>query len=137
MEAVFQSFMAGAPILLLHFVLTLLLLVIGVLIYMKITPYHELDLIRDGNTAAAISLAGVLLGLAIPLAFAMAESVNTIDLLIFGVVAIVLQLIGYRVADWVIRDLPARITDGEISAAIWLASVKLSIAAINAAAVGG
>ena len=137
MDAVLQSFMAGVPILLLHFVLTLLLLMIGVLIYMKTTPYHELDLIRDGNTAASISLGAVLLGLAIPLAFAMAESVNTLDLLIFGVLAIVLQLVAYRIADLVIRGLPARIVAGEISAAIWLAAVKLSIAAINAAAVGG
>lgn len=137
MEAVWQSFLAGAPILILHFAVTLALLALGAVIYMKTTPYHELDLIRDGNTAASISLAGVLLGLAIPLAAAMAESVNTIDLLIFGGLAIILQLVAYRIADLVIRDLPQRIVDGQISAAIWLASVKLSIAAVNAAAVGG
>lgn len=137
MEAVFQSFLAGAPILLLHFGLTVLLLAIGAILYMLMTPYHEIRLIRDGNIAAAISLGAVLLGLAIPLAFSMAESVNTIDLLIFGAVAIVLQLIAFRVTDWIIRDLPKRIIDGEIGAAILLAAIKLSIAAINAAAVGG
>lgn len=137
MEAVWQSFLAGAPILILHFAVTLALLALGAFIYMKTTPYHELDLIRAGNIAASISLAGVLVGLAIPLAAAMAESVNTIDLLVFGGLAIILQLVAYRIADLIIRGLPQRIVDGEISAAIWLASVKLSIAAVNAAAVGG
>ena len=137
MEAVIQSFLAGAPILLLHFGLTLLLLAIGAILYMLMTPYHEIRLIRDGNIAAAISLGAVLLGLAIPLAFSMAESVNTTDLLIFGAVAILLQLIAFRVTDLIIRDLAKRITAGEIGPAILLAAIKLSIAAINAAAVGG
>jgi putative membrane protein len=137
MEAVLQSFLAGAPVLILHFALTLAMLGLGATLYVMITPYHELQLIRDGNVAAAISLGGVLLGMAIPLAFAMAASVNTIDILIFGALTLVLQLACYRIADFLIRDLPRRIVDGEISAAILLASIKLSVGAINAAAVGG
>ena len=122
MEAVLQSFLAGAPVLILHFALTLAMLGLGATLYVMITPYHELQLIRDGNVAAAISLGGVLLGMAIPLAFAMAASVNTIDILIFGALTLVLQLACYRIADFLIRDLPRRIVDGEISAAILLAS---------------
>ena len=137
MEAVLQSFLAGAPVLILHFALTLAMLGLGATLYVMITPYHELQLIRDGNVAAAISLGGVLLGMAIPLAFAMAASVNTIDILIFGALTLVLQLACYRIADFLIRDLPRRIVDSEISAAILLASIKLSVGAINAAAVGG
>jgi putative membrane protein len=137
MEAVLQSFLAGAPALILHFVLTLAMLGLGATLYVMITPYHELQLIRDGNIAAAISLGGVLLGMAIPLAFAMAESVNTLDIVVFGTLALFLQLVCYRIADFVIRDLPRRIQDGEIAAAILLASIKLGVGAINAAAVGG
>jgi len=125
MEAVLQSFLAGAPVLILHFALTLAMLGLGATLYVMITPYHELQLIRDGNVAAAISLGGVLLGMAIPLAFAMAASVNTIDILIFGALTLVLQLACYRIADFLIRDLPRRIVDGEISAAILLASIKI------------
>ena len=53
MEPVLQSFLTGFPILLLHFSVTLAMLGLGVWIYMLITPYHELDLIRAGNEAAA------------------------------------------------------------------------------------
>ena len=137
MDAVIQSFIAGIPFLLLHFSLTLAMLALGAVIYVMLTPYHEIELIRDGNIAASISFAGVLVGLAIPLAFAMAASVNAFDIIIFGAVTIVLQLLAYRLTDLVLKDLPNRIIDGEISAAITLVGIKLSISAINAAAVSG
>ena len=137
MDAVIQSFLAGIPFLLLHFGLTLAMLALGAVIYVMMTPYHEIELIRDGNIAASISFAGVLVGLAIPLAFAMAASVNAMDIIVFGAVTIVLQLLAYRLTDLILRDLPKRIVDGEIGAAIALVGIKLGIAAINAAAVSG
>ena len=54
MDPVIQSFLAGFPVLLLHFAVTLGMLAIGVTIYHLVTPYHELRLIRNGNTAAAV-----------------------------------------------------------------------------------
>jgi putative membrane protein len=135
MDAVIHSFLSGLPILLLHFTLTLLMLALGAVIYVMITPYHEVDLIKQGNVAAAISFGGVLVGLALPLAMNMAGSVNAFDILVFGAVAIILQLLAYRLTDIVLKDLPKRIKSGEISAAITLVALKLSISVINAAAV--
>ena len=137
MDAVIHSFLSGLPILLLHFTLTLLMLALGAVIYVMITPYHEIDLIKQGNVAAAISFGGVLVGLALPLAMNMAGSVNAFDILVFGAVAIILQLLAYRLTDIVLKDLPKRIKSGEISAAITLVALKLSISVINAAAVSG
>ena len=77
MEAVIQSFISGFPILMLHSSLTIALLAVGVLIYIKVTPYDDIGLIRDGNIAAAVSLAGAVLGLGLPLAFTMASSITT------------------------------------------------------------
>ena len=113
------------------------MLALGAVIYVMVTPYHEIDLIRQGNKSAALSFAGVLVGLAIPLASAMAGSVNAYDILIFGALALVLQLLAYRIADLVLKDLPKRIEADEIGAAITLVAVKLSIALLNAAAVSG
>ncbi len=137
MEAVFQSFLAGLPVLLLHFMLTVLMLALGAVLYVIMTPYHEIDLIKAGNVAASISFGGVLIGMAIPLAVAMASSVNAYDILIFGAVTIALQLLAFRITDLVLNDLPKRIIAGEISAAILLIAVKLSISVINAAGVSG
>ena len=135
MDAVIQSFLSGLPILLLHFALTLIMLTLGAIIYVMVTPYHEIDLIKKGNTAAALSLAGALVGMGIPLSVAMAGSVNAFDILIYGAVAIILQLVAYRITDIVIKGLPQRIENGEVSAAITMVGIKLSISLINAAAV--
>ena len=137
MEPVLQSFLAGFPVLLLHFSVTLAMLGTGVTIYQWITPYHELDLIRAGNNAAAISLSGAIVGLALPLAVCMASSVSVWDIIIWGVVTLVIQLLAYRLGDAVLRGLPARIEAGEIGAAILIAAIKLAMAMINAAAVAG
>ena len=135
MDPVIQSFLVGFPVLILHSSVTLAMLAMGVFFYIKITPYDEIDLVRAGNSAAAVSLAGAIIGLAIPLAFSMASSVTIWEILIWGPVTLFLQLIAFRLTDLMLKDLPKRITDGEMGAALLLISIKLAVAAINAAAV--
>jgi putative membrane protein len=137
MEAVLESLTAGFPVLLLHFLVTVTMLAAGVAIYLWMTPYPELQLIRDGNIAAAISLGAAILSLAIPLAFSMSVSVSVVDIIAWGLVALAILLIVYRVIDFLMKDLPKRIEDGEMGPALLLASVKLGVAAITAAAVSG
>jgi putative membrane protein len=121
----------------LHMSVTIAMLAVGIFIYIKITPYDDIKLIRGGNTAVAVSLAGAILGLALPLAFSMASSISVWEVLIWGPVTLVVQLLAFRFTDLVLKDLSRRIVDGEIGAAILLVSIKLGVAAINAAAVTG
>jgi len=137
MDPILQSFLNGFPTLLLHFSVTLAMLGVGIWIYQLITPWHEMRLIRAGNLAAATSFSGAILGLAIPLAFCMATSVSILDIIIWGLVALVIQLLTYRLADILLRGLPKRIEEGEIGAAILVVAVKLSVALINTAAIAG
>ena len=137
MDAAYQSFVAGFPILILHFSVTLLIFCIGVFLYIKITPFDDFKLIRDENTAVAISLAGSIIGLSIPLAFTMANSIIVWEILIWGFISIIIQLVAYRISDLLLKDLPNRISSGDIGAAIILVSIKLACAIINAAAIGG
>ena len=65
----------------------------------------------------------------------MAGSVNIMDIVVFGAVAIILQLLGYRITDLLLRELPSRIKNNEISAAITMVGIKISISLVNAAAV--
>jgi putative membrane protein len=113
------------------------MLLIGVTIYHFVTPYHELRLIRNGNTAAALSISGAIIGLAIPLAICMATSVNVWDIVIWGIVTLLIQILAYRIGDALLKDLPTRIENGEMGAAILVVSIKLAISFINAAAVAG
>ncbi len=137
MDGAIQSFLSGIPFLLTHFGVTIVMLVVGAFIYIKITSHDEMALIRDGNNAAAVSLSGAILGLAIPLAFCMANSVNVYDIVIWGLVTLVIQLVTFWIIDLWLRDLSRKIEDGQVGTAILLASVKLAVASINAASISG
>lgn len=137
MEAVWQSVLAGVPVLILHVIVAVAILVVGVIVYVWITPWEDLRLVREGNTAAAIAMGGMMLGLGIPLASTLRASVNVWDIMIWGLVTLVLQIVTFKVMDLLMRGLAQRIKDGQVSAAVVLASAKLSVAAIIAAAVAG
>ena len=113
------------------------ILLAGATAYVLLTPHKEIALIRDGNAAAAVSLGGVLVGLSIPLATSLLSSTNLIELGLWGVATVVLQLLVFRLADMVLHGLPRRIQDGEMSAAALLVGAKLATAIVVAAAVAG
>ena len=129
-----QAFASGFPIFLAHAGVTVLILFLGAAIYVLLTPHKEIALIREGNTAAAVSLGGVLLGLAIPLAASLRASTNIIEIGLWGAVTVVVQLLVFRLVDMLLRGLPKRIQDGEMSAAALLVGAKIATALIVAAA---
>lgn len=137
MAPVLESFLAGFPNLLLHLGVTLGLLAAAAALYTRITPHDEIALIRKGNVAAAVSFSGAVLGLAIPLAFCLAASIGVWDILIWGVVTLLLQLLALRVIEMLMHGMSHRIEAGELGPAILLFSVKLAVAAVNAAAITG
>ncbi len=137
MDLALQSLMAGLPSFLVHSGTSMLMLVIGMFIYTRITAHDEIGLIKQGNTAAALTFSGATIGLALPLAFSLSASVSLWDIVFWGIIALILQLIAFRIVDLFVKDLSKRIEAGEMGAAICLVSVKLSTAFINAAAISG
>lgn len=132
-----QAFATGFPVTLLHAGVTLVMLILGTALYALLTPHKEITLIREGNSAAALSLGGVMVGLAIPLAISLTASTSVVEIMIWGAATIAVQLLVFRVTDMVLKGLPERIHDGEISAAALLVGAKLATALILAAAVAG
>ncbi|MCC7048110.1 MAG: DUF350 domain-containing protein [Alphaproteobacteria bacterium] len=137
MAAVLDSLAAGMPVLVTHFLAAIAIFVIGVVIYNWLTPFHELGLIRAGNAAAGVSAAGATIGLALPIAGALGGSVNLFDLLVWGAVALVIQLLTFVIVAVVIRRLVEAIGRGEMASALLLAGVQIAVGLINAAAVRG
>lgn len=137
MEPVLLSLWSGLPILLLHVVTTLLLLGIGVWVYEKVTPFREIELIRVGNLTAAVTFAGAILGIAIPLAFAMNASLGLLDLLVWGVLTVILQALAYLACDFMLKDMRARVENNELAAGVVIMAIKLAVGGIIAAAVAG
>jgi putative membrane protein len=133
MEAALDAFRSGFPNYLLFTGLAGLLLLITSAVYVLLTPWKELALLRGGNGTAGLALAGAIVGLAIPLAANVASSSTILDFLIWSVVSLLMQLLAYRLTDMILRDLPRRIENDEAGAAIVLIAVKLSTAMILAA----
>jgi putative membrane protein len=134
MDIAIQSFVNGFPDFLLHGGVTLALLIAGCVVHVMLTPMKEMQLIRAGNVSAGISVGAVIVGLAVPMSACLATAATVYDILIWGVVAILLQLLAFRVADLVLRDLPKRIERDEVGAALVLAGVKIAAAMVMAAA---
>ncbi|BBK43520.1 DUF350 domain-containing protein [Allostella vacuolata] len=137
LSRIFTSLGAGVPVLLLHFVTTLVLLAAGVLLYMAITPFRERTLIREGNMAAGIMMLGILLGVAIPLAATLATSAVWLDVVLWGAVAVILQIATFLVATLVMPTLRHLIEAGNQAAALAMVGVQLAVALLNAGAMAG
>src|ERR1700720_4394444 len=133
-SAILDAVGTGLPMLLLQFLLVLALLVAGIFIYMAVTPFHERDLLRNGNPAAATVLGGALVSLAIPLAALLATTGALLDILVWGVVAVLLQLLTVTIVSHLFRGMRAMIEAGQVGAAIPLVAAQLSIGLLNAAA---
>ncbi|WP_453976752.1 DUF350 domain-containing protein [Brevundimonas sp. Marseille-Q4549] len=136
-SAEMQAFASGFPVMVTHLIVTLLLLAAGAAVYVLMTPWKEISLIREGNPAAAIGFAAVLVGLAIPLAVSLSVSTTVRDIAIWGVATLALQLLVFRIVDLILTGLPQRIQNGEVSAAVVLAGAKLATALILSAALTG
>ena len=132
-----QAFAAGFPATLAHAAVSLILLGLGSAVYAVMSPYKEIAEIRDGNAAAAVSFGGVLLGLAVPLAFSLAASTSIAELGLWGIAIVAVQLLLFRIADFVLKGLPQRVQEGDIAGAVVLVAAKLAGALVLAAAVAG
>jgi putative membrane protein len=132
-----QAFATGFPTALLQAGISVLLLVAGSTIYALLTPYKEIQQIREGNAAAAVSYGGVMLGLAAPLAFSLAAATSLIEIAIWGAAVTTVQLLIFRLVDMILTGLPQRAQEGEVAAAVLLVAAKLAVALIFCAAVAG
>tara|TARA_B100000902_G_scaffold366901_1_gene389037 strand:- start:523 stop:933 length:411 start_codon:yes stop_codon:yes gene_type:complete len=133
----FEALLSGLPFFISHFFLTLFLLFFGVAIYILLTPIKEISLIKSGNVAAAISFSGALLGIGIPLASSLSVSNSLVEIFVWGITAILIQLLCYKLTDTFLSDLEERINKGELATAILLFSIKISVSLVNAAAIVG
>jgi putative membrane protein len=124
----------GLPMLILQVVTCAVLLAVGVMIYIRLTPFREREMVAEGNPAAGTVLAGAILALAIPLAAMLATSVTFVDILVWGVVALVLQLLTLGAVALGMRNFRGMIESGNIAAAITLAGAQIAVALLNAAA---
>ena len=125
---------AGLPAFLIYVGLSVGLVALHASLYMAATAHDELALIRQNNPAAAIAFAGSLIGYSLPLAVAAQHSATLLVFLVWGVVAILVQVAIY----WffrllMLKDVSARIDRGEVAAGILLGAASLVGGIVDAA----
>ena len=121
------------PAFLSYFAVAIVLLGVFLLVYVNVTPYHEFALIRAGNTAAAITLSGALLGFALPVANVIAHSDTLADLAAWGAIAGVVQILTYLLMRFTLPQMNEDIPAGKLAPAVLLAALSLAVGLINAA----
>ena len=125
--------LSGFDEFLLYFGLSIAFVAIFLWIYLWITPYHEIQLIREGNTAAAVSLSGTLIGYTLPLASAVIHSVNPWDMMLWAAIALVVQILVFIAVRLMVRDIARQITEGKIATGVFLGALSLGAGILNAA----
>jgi putative membrane protein len=103
-------------------------------VYTIATAHNEFALIRQNVVSAAVSLGLSLIGFALPLSSAVVYAQSVMDCVVWGIVAIAVQILVYWLVRLIVPRLPQRIAAGEMSSALFLGAASLAAGIINAAA---
>lgn len=123
----------GLPAFLAYFAIGYVLILAFTLIYTWITPHSEWKLMKAKNRTAAIAIGMSIVGFTIPVASAAINAVNIVDYIIWGIVALIAQLITFFTVRFYMPKLSERVTNDELAAGIFLGSAALATGILNAA----
>ena len=127
----------GFPWLIFYLLTVTIIYLAGLFIYVKLTPHKELELVQNGNMAAAVTFSALVISLALPLAACLVNKFSLIDVAIWGTLSLFLQLFLFRLTDAIFQGMPQRIVDNEVPAATVLAAFKIAGSIILAFAIAG
>lgn len=98
------------------------LLAICVLAYIRMTPYRELELVRAGNVAAALSLGGATLGLSMPIGSAIFFTHSLNEMAMWAAIGCAMQFILF----WLMRKQAQSIQTGNVASGTLLAFLSVA-----------
>ena len=124
----------GLPDFVLFFTVAVALVALYLALYTLATAHNEFALIRQNVVAAAVALGLSLVGFTLPLASAIVHARDLLDCLVWGLVAVAVQILAYWLVRAVLPNLSQRIAAGEMAAALFLGASSLAAGIVNAAA---
>jgi putative membrane protein len=127
------AIVSGLPEFLLYFATAVGLVALYLFVYSLATAHNELALIRQNVMSAALALGLSLIGFALPLSSAIVHAKAVTDVLAWGLVALVVQILIYWLVRLVVPNLSQRIASDELAAALFLGAASLAGGIINAA----
>lgn len=132
---VLQS-LQGLPAFLIYFVVAAVLVAAYLTVYTWITAHDEFALLKANNVSAALALGLSMIGFVLPLTSSIGHADSVVDMTVWGVIALVVQVGVYYAARMAVPNLSARIEAGEIAPAIWLGAASVTAGMLNAASMG-
>jgi putative membrane protein len=118
---------------LIYIVSALVMLGIFTAVYTAVTRYKEFELIREGNIAAVLSYGGALVGFSFTLCSSIAVHASFVMFLVWGVAAMVVQIVVYVVVAQSIRGMNEAIEQNNIAMGGLIGAISLSAGVVNAA----
>ncbi|HYK72552.1 MAG TPA: DUF350 domain-containing protein [Pseudoneobacillus sp.] len=114
--------------------IALLLWVIGIFLMEITTKNKEWELIKKGNKTAGYVFLGRMVGLAIVLFSAVSNSISLTDLIIWGSIGIIAQIVFFYLAEWLTPkyNITEAIDSNIESVGIFLMGMAISIGLIIA-----
>ncbi|MFM0592001.1 MULTISPECIES: DUF350 domain-containing protein [Paraburkholderia] len=102
-------------------------------VYLKVTPFDELALIREGNVAALLSFAGALIGFCLTLASSIAHNSTLVLVLIWAFGAMIVQVVTYAVLTRLLPGMNHAIETRNNAMGGLMGAASLVVGIINAA----
>jgi len=127
--------LAALPLYLAFLAAAVALLAVALTIYVLLTPYHEITLIRQGNRAAAYSLGGTSIGMATVLFSTASSTFNILELLVWGGIGLAGQLLVFLAVSVMIPGLKKGLEEDKVAYGIILAALSIAMGILNAGAI--
>lgn len=132
-----MTLISGLPAFLLYVATAGALTGFYLLVYTRATAHDEVALIRRDVTAAAVALGSSLVGFALPLSVAIFNARAILDCVVWGLIALVVQIGVYWLVRLALPDLSRRIEEGRMAAAVLLGAAYFAGGLVNAASMTG
>ena len=117
---------------LLHLATAVVLVLVFFIIYTRITPYNEVLLIRQGNHAAALSLAGALIGFSLTVTSALLHTTDWAHFAGWSAGALLVQVLVFNVTTRLLNMSKDQIEADNSAFGGLLGAISLSVGLVNA-----
>jgi putative membrane protein len=118
---------------LLHLASAFALVGVFVFIYLRVTPFDEITLIRKGCVAPALSFGGTLIGFSWTVASGLLHLPGYAAFLSWVAAAMLIQLVAFLILKSALPDMKAALESNNVAMGALMGSISLSIGLINGA----
>nr|ELR5112441.1 DUF350 domain-containing protein [Providencia stuartii] len=115
-----------------YFFIGTIMVLVFLFIYTRISRHNEWVLIKQNNIAAGIAFIGAMIGYITPLSSAISHSVSVLDCVIWGVIALLVQLLVLGATKIYMPKISEKIEQNNISAGLFLGGTSLGFGILNA-----